>query len=88
MCSLGHQLYDAALDDKTRNVRTLLSKPNAQSFINWQDQTGATPIFAAAEEEHPEVVKEMIAARCDINRSRRGAAGSHGSGQGADYCAL
>jgi hypothetical protein len=71
MYSLGHQLYDAARDDKTRNVRTLLSKPNAQSFINWQDQTGATPIYAAAEEGHMEVVKELIGARCDINRCRK-----------------
>jgi hypothetical protein len=69
--SLGHQLYDAALDDKTKKVKTLLTKPNTQSFINWQDQTGATPIYAAAEEGHTGVVKELIAARCDINRSRK-----------------
>ncbi len=35
--SQGKQLYDAALDGKLPQVRALLSKPDARSFVDWKN---------------------------------------------------
>jgi hypothetical protein len=39
----------AVRDGDTGTVRTLLSSAEAQSFINYQDAVGATPVFIAAQ---------------------------------------
>ncbi len=52
----GSQLAQTSLllsrsvrDDDTGTVRTLLSSAEAQSFINYQDAVGATPVFIDAQ---------------------------------------
>ena len=35
--SQGNQLYDAAKNGKLPEVGALLSKPNARSFVNWEN---------------------------------------------------
>ena len=41
----GTQLWDAARDGDAAKVSTLLSTQGAQSFINYQDEDGVTPLF-------------------------------------------
>ena len=43
----GLQLCQAARDGDAAKVRMLLSKPGAQSFINYQEASGATALFFA-----------------------------------------
>jgi hypothetical protein len=40
----GQQLLGAVLDGDTAKVRTLLSTQDTQSFINYQDARGFTPL--------------------------------------------
>jgi ankyrin repeat protein len=63
----GQQLLDAALDGDTEKVRTLLSTQRAQSFINYQDALGDTPLHLAVEQGHTTVTRQLIAARCDVD---------------------
>jgi hypothetical protein len=44
----GQQIYAAAGDGDAAKVSTLLSTQGAQSFINYQDAHGATPLVSAA----------------------------------------
>ena len=44
---MGAQLLAAARDGDTTAVRTLLSMPGAQSFVDYQDEHGATPLHLA-----------------------------------------
>ena len=63
----GRQLYNAAKDGQIATVRTLLSTPGAQSFINWQDSVGFTPLFIAAHSGHTGVAELLIAAQCNVD---------------------
>ena len=60
-------LINAARDGDTETVRTLLSSAEVQSFINYQDASGATPLHTAAREGHEAVTKQLIEARCNVD---------------------
>ena len=53
----GQQLCEAALHGDAAKVSTLLSRQDAQSFINHQDKDGVTPLHFAADNEHATVTE-------------------------------
>ena len=63
----GQQLCKAALDGDAAKVSTLLSTQGAQSFINYQDANGHTPLHEAARIGHEAVIKQLIDARCNVD---------------------
>jgi ankyrin repeat protein len=63
----GQQLCEAARDGDATNVRTLLSTQGSQTFINYQDALGRTPLFMAASGGHAAVTKQLLAARCKVD---------------------
>ena len=63
----GQQLCEAAGDGDAAKVSTLLSTQGAQSFINYQDAHGFTPLHIAAVNGHAAVTEQLIAARCNVN---------------------
>jgi ubiquitin C len=63
----GQQLWEAARDGDTAKVSTLLSTQGAQSFINYQDEAGSTPLHLAAQNGHASVTKQLIEARCNTD---------------------
>ena len=63
----GKQLCEAARDGDAAKVSTLLSTQGAQSFINYQDAQGATPLFLAARHGHAAVTEVLIAACCNVD---------------------
>jgi ankyrin repeat protein len=66
----GHQLCEAALVGDAAKVGTLLSTQGAQSFINYQDAHGSTPILFAAQNGHSSVTEMLIQARCNMDLQR------------------
>ncbi len=70
----GQQLAKAAYDGDAAKVSTLLSTPGAQSFINYQDAHGSTPLHAAAENGHATVTEKLIAARCNVDLQNKAGA--------------
>ena len=56
----------ADLGDASK-VQTFLSVSNVQTFINYQDTDGHTPLFKAAKKGHAAVVDQLIAARCNVD---------------------
>jgi hypothetical protein len=67
----GQQLWEAEGDGDAAKVSTLLSRQGAQSFINYQDAQGATPLYATALNGHASVTKHLLAARCNVDLQRR-----------------
>jgi hypothetical protein len=63
----GQQLCDAARDGDAAKVHTLLCTQGAQSFINYQDAHGATPLLWAAANGHAAVTEKLLAARCNVD---------------------
>ena len=63
----GQQLCEAAADGDAAKVRTLLSTQGAQSFINYQDALGNTPLHAAASNGDEVITKQLIAALCSVD---------------------
>ena len=63
----GQQLYEAALIGDAAKVGTLLSTQGAQSFINYQDARGCTPLYVAAGYGYASVTEQLLAARCNVN---------------------
>ena len=43
----------------------------AQSFINYLDASGATPLYAASQNGHASVTKQLIEARCNIDLQKK-----------------
>jgi ankyrin repeat protein len=89
----GQQLWNAAGDGDAAKVSALLSTQGAQSFINYQDAHGATPLHIATQEGHAVVTEQLIAARCNVDLQAAdlstplhlAAANGHGSdGHGSD----
>jgi ankyrin repeat protein len=73
--SLGEQLFNAARDNDTATVRGLLSVPDAQTFINYQDARElATPLHAAALNGNAAVLRQLIDARCSVDLQTKGGA--------------
>ena len=64
---VGPQLWGAALDGDAAKVRTLLSTQGAQSFINYQEEHGCTPLHIAAIKGHEAVMEKLLAVRCNVN---------------------
>jgi ankyrin repeat protein len=58
---------DAAIQGDAAKARTLLSTPDAQSFINYQDKNGATPLHCAARGGHAAVTEQLIAAHSIVH---------------------
>jgi len=63
----GQQLCEAALVGDAAKVGTLLSTQGAQSFINYQDAHGCTPLHDATENGHSSVTEMLIEARCNVD---------------------
>jgi ankyrin repeat protein len=63
----GQQLCEAARDGDTAKVSTLLSTQGAQSFINYQDARGYTPLYAASQNGNVSVTEQLIEAGCNID---------------------
>jgi len=63
----GQQLLHAAEYGNAAEVRTLLSTPGAQSFINYQGRAGFTPLHFAAYHGQEVVTGQLIAARCTVD---------------------
>ena len=68
---LGNELLEASTADDCAKVSTLLSSPDAQSFINYQNKNGFTPLHAATANDHLNVTKVLIEARCNVNANSR-----------------
>ena len=64
---MAELLIVAAEGNDTAKVRTLLSKQGVESFINYPDGNGATPLLVAAWHGHASVTKQLIEARCNID---------------------
>ena len=63
----GEQLRQAVRRGDAAKVSTLLSTQGAQSFINYQDEAGNTPLHYATGFGHAAVTKQLIAARCNVH---------------------
>jgi ubiquitin len=63
----GQQLCEAVRDGDVVKVSTLLSAQGAQSFVNYQDAYGVTPLHFAAQEGHATVTEKLIEARCNVD---------------------
>ena len=64
----GQKLYYAAATRDETAVSLLLSMPDAQSFINYQNgEQGATALHAAVIQGHENVTDLLIAARCTVD---------------------
>jgi ankyrin repeat protein len=66
-CMLKGMLIFHARDGDTVTVRELLSTTDAQSFINYQDASGVTPLSCSAHNGHAAVTEQLIDARCNID---------------------
>ena len=63
----GQQLWEAARDGDAAKVSTLLSTQGAQSFINYQNANGYTPLHGAACNGRSAITKQLIVARCNVD---------------------
>jgi hypothetical protein len=63
----GVELIGAAFGGETAQVRSLLSGPDMQHFINYRTEKGGTALFYAAQQGHVPVTEQLIAARCGID---------------------
>jgi hypothetical protein len=61
------QLGEAARHGDAGKGRMLLWTHGAQSFINYQDAHGATPLYIAAAQGHASVTKQPLAAHCNVD---------------------
>ncbi len=58
--------------DDCAKVSTLLSSQSAQSFINYQDVLGVTPLHEAVFKGLAAVTEKLIAARCNVDLQDNG----------------
>ena len=63
----GSDLFETACINDTTMVQTLLSVSDAQSYINYTDVHGRTPIFQAASKGHTFIVSQLIVARSNVH---------------------
>jgi ankyrin repeat protein len=63
----GKHLWEATHFGDAAKVCALLSTQGAQSFINYQNADGDTPLIIAAYSGHESVTKQLIAARCNVD---------------------
>ena len=63
----GKQLREAARDGDAAKVSTMLSAQGAQSFINYKDANGVTPLFFAAADGHTTVTEKILTAPCSVD---------------------
>jgi len=61
------ELFQATCSGNTLIAQPLLSATGAQSYINYTDGDGCTPLFKTACNGHAPVVAQLIVARCSIN---------------------
>jgi ankyrin repeat protein len=66
----GSTLFEAASINDTKMVRMLLSASGAQSYINYTDVDGRTPIFQAASKGHTFIVSQLIAAHSNVHLAK------------------
>ena len=67
LVQLGNELLEVSMWDDCAKVSTLLSSRGAQSFLNYQNENGFTPLHAATVNEHVNVTELLIGARCNVN---------------------
>ena len=64
---LGNELIEASIAGDSTKVETLISSQGAESFINYQNEHGATPQHHTTVNDHETVTKLLIEARCNVN---------------------
>ena len=64
MASMGEALFKACFNDQAREVRRLLS---GGADFNYVDELGRTPLMAASQNGHVEVVGMLLAAEANAN---------------------
>ena len=63
----GQQLGKTTHDDNTAKISTLMSTQGAQSFINYQDAHGRTPLHFSTLQGHATVTEHLIVVPCNVN---------------------
>jgi len=63
----SYKLLHAVNTGDTASVSTLLSAPDAQSFINTPNESGCTPLHLAVVKGNAAVTKQLLAARCNVD---------------------
>ena len=66
------QLLVAAYEGDIAGVRTLLASSGGGLLLDLQDNNGASPLFAACQEGHTEVVRALLSAGAKIDLRRSG----------------
>jgi ankyrin repeat protein len=64
---LGKDLIEVSIEGDSVKVETLLSSQGAESFINYQNEHGATPLHSPTVNDQETVTKLLIEARCNVN---------------------
>ena len=64
MASMGEALIEACFNGQAREVRRLLSEG---AGVNDADEKGSTPLMAASQNGHVEVVDMLLAAEANAN---------------------
>ncbi len=64
---LGKDLIEASIEGDSVKVETLLSSQGVESFINYQNKHGVTPLQYVTVNDQENVTKLVIEARCNIN---------------------
>ena len=64
MASVGEALYKACFTGQAREVRRLLSEG---ADVNNADEQGCTPLMAASQNGHVEIVDMLLAAQANAN---------------------
>ena len=63
----GLELFQAACSGDAYKAATLLSASSVQSYINYTDVDGRTPLFKAASQGDDLIVAQLIAAHSNVD---------------------
>jgi ankyrin repeat protein len=68
---VGNELIEASKAGDCAKVATLLSSQDAESFINYQNEDGFTPVHCSTVNDQLTVTKLLIEVRCNVNVTSR-----------------
>ena len=66
----GLKLFRAACSGDACKVQALLSASSVQSYINYTDEDGRTPLFKAVSKGDILIVAQLIAAHCNVDMAK------------------